>query len=420
MTQPTCDITPGIDLGKNRRAMITAAIVALVAILVGNLLPPVIIFGMKMIPQGKEYHTTMVAQEAIILDPTATVPAGNGGAPTPEPHCLIPEEITASCYQATGPSTSKRTTTTSTADKFMETNVDSLVQVSVKGVPVAEMADHQRLNRDSAYPVADPVAKKTVSVPALGTGVRVAPHVQEGLQPFFPFAPERRSYLYSDQLISVPVSLDYVGTKDVEGIRTYEYSAETDPTNLFTAIATATMENPNQEELAAIAERSVPELFQMMLDVDAATAERFNEFTKGPAQRYYSEEEMQYFGYLPDQQLTMVPFYHVKRSFFVEPKTGTVLDQSNYVHIYFAPSDLDAKTLADENMRNINRVMFEADYRFDETTKASQLDLARPKMLELRALQVFAWIAGVVAFIAIAVFVALLICRRRAIAKAEA
>lgn len=380
---------------RRQRGFRIAALIILVGIVVGMIAPPLVVFFMKLIPNGMEVNHTLRSDDARVLNLPAFFSGQAGEDLFLEGQADLP-----------------RTTTTSATDKFMETNVDSFMTLYVDGTRVTQISDHQRLNRDSAYPVAEPVSSLTITIPGLATGVEVRPHTQEGLQLFFPFAAERRSYSYSDTLAPNAVPLDYVDPTEVNGVRTYEFYAEIPPTDLLAAMEDATGAAP-AEEIDGMSGISSARRAQEIVGLNPFATEMFDGYTNAPAENFFSPEEMERFGYAEGQRITMSPFYTASRTYFVEPKTGIVLDEFHRVDIFLADDEAQANVMAAEGLHNPVRTIFEASFVMDEETKQRHFDEAEPKITQLRALTVVSWIANVATVAALAAIVVMIVRRRK-------
>lgn len=396
---------------RNKRGITISAIVVVIGILIGNIMPPIAVFLMKLLPNGAQTDAHFVSEDSTVLNLWALLDPNKDPAAASTATCV--DLPTPGCTHLEGPAELAQIITTSSTDKFMETNVDSLMRVIIGGEPYAEVEDHHRLNRDSSYPVTEPVATKLFTIPPLNSGVSVPAHTLEGLQYFFPFETERRSYQYADPIVWELVPLDYVDPVEVNGVRAYKFHAEVPPSSLIESILDAYSGSAADEALESIARLSPVEQFQLALGLDDATAEGVKAVTEGPAERFFSPEEMERFEYAEGQQVRLQPYYEATRTFFVEPKTGTVLDHHVDVDIFFAENNLQARAISEENLRNPVRTIFSADFAFDEATQQAQLDVATPQMARIRALQAVSLVANVTTIAALVVLAWLLVRRRR-------
>ena len=339
-----------------------------VALVAGHVAPPLIINLMKLQDTNVSSTYRAAPAEAQLLD----VAAFRDGAPTPgnagREECADGESAPLSCFHVTGPAQVERTTATAPAEKYIEADVTTHITVDVAGQTALEIEDELRISRDSNFPVPEPRAHTEVTSPALRIDAAGEPAVREGLQWFFPFTTERRSYLYFDVLAQEPTPIDYVGETEVSGLEAWEFSQTLDGTALPW---------PSEETFF------------------------------GPAERFYTPAERTDRGFADDTAVALEPYYAVDRTVFVEPETGTVLDVRETLHLYLATDDEDAADLiaATDGAAHPLRTLLHTDADWDADTREQQADKARPDLAVLRGLQILAWVANAVALALIAALV---------------
>ncbi|SER93524.1 porin PorA family protein [Corynebacterium cystitidis] len=399
------------DRARNKRGIILAASVAVVAIVIGNLVPPIAVFFMKLLPHGAQTNVRLVSEESVVLNLRPELDPELDPVDNPSVRCVdlgVP-----GCTHLHAPAELTQVITTSSTDTFLETNVDSLLRLKIGGELYAKVEDHHRLNRDSAYPVREPVAAKLFTIGPLNTRVEVPPHTLEGLRYFFPFETERRSYQYADPVVRNIVPLDYVNPTEVNGVRTYEFHTDIPVTNLVKAALAGQPEVLSLEQQEAFAALDSTAQIQVALGLDEATMEGVAAVTEGPAQRFFSPAEMERFGYAEGQKVALQPYYDAERTFFIEPKTGTVLNQKVAVNIFLAENNVQAQEISDEGLNNPARTVLRADFEFDEATRQAQTETATPQIKQIRVLQVVSWLANVTTILALAVLAWLILRRRK-------
>ncbi|MHA2789985.1 porin PorA family protein [Corynebacterium sp. S7] len=374
------------DQAPTKRGIIITAVIAVVAILIGSAAPPLVVLLLKLLPNGAHIDYQLSAEDATIVDIRA----------------LLNDE---GAHLIQGPAAIERTTVTSKTNKFMETNVDSEVTLNFDGDVIAQLVDYQRLNRDSAFPVLEPVAHESVTVPAFGdpaagTVSETGPETREGLRYLFPFATERRSYEFSDEIVPGTVPLDYVDPVEIAGLRTYKFHTKLPATQLF-----------EQEGL------STGEAVADQFGISASQATAIDNFLTGPAQNFYSPEEMDRFGYAENQIVTMAPYYTAERIFFIEPKSGTVLDEYNAINVYLAADNPQADEMAQQGLFSPARTLFSGDFALDQVSQQAQLDQARPMITQLRILQVVSLFANLITFVALVALIIQIVRRRNALSQ---
>lgn len=86
------------------------------------------------------------------------------------------------------------------------------LEPSVQGAPstIYKVADEVSLIRHSTYPVLEPTSSIEIAVPEFDAGLASTDFIRDGLQYFFPFNTERRSYQYFDIFAQDAWPLDYV------------------------------------------------------------------------------------------------------------------------------------------------------------------------------------------------------------------
>lgn len=379
--------TPG-----KRRPLIWLAVGAVVAILLGHALPPAMITMMKLLDEGESTTYTSAPAETQMLDVAALldseVPEANAG----RAECGDPATAPLSCFQLTGPATTEKVVTTSGTDETFETEVDAAMSLSFDGEQVLGIDDHQRVSSDSTFPVPEPAAHTTVTLPRLDAEVSSTTQVREGLQYFFPFTTERRSYPYFDVLAQQSAPLDYVDETEIGGLDAFKFSQSLEAVNLIDALARSQdSEDYSSELTTALAER-----------------------TSGAAERFYSPDELTELGIAADEEVSLQPYYTVDRTAWVEPSTGTILDFHEHRYLYFAGNQEQAQAMAEAAAEGPHPelTLLHTSDEWDAQTKQQQMDTASPIVAQLRGLQILSWFANFAALIFIAGFVITVIRRR--------
>jgi hypothetical protein len=352
----------------NRRWMLWPLIGVAVALLAGHVAPPLIINLMKLQDTNVSSTYRTAPAEAQLLD----VAAFRDASPTPgnadREECTDEETAPVGCFRITGPAQVERTTATAPAKDYIEADVTTHISVDVAGDTALEIEDELRISRDSTFPVPEPHAHTHITFPTLQIDAAGEPEVREGLQWFFPFTTERRSYLYFDVLAQAPTPIDYVGETEVSGLEAWEFAQTLEGTALSW---------PSDEAFF------------------------------GPAERFYSPAERAERGFEDDTAVALDPYYAVGRTVVVEPETGTVLDVQETWHAYLATDDEDAADLlaAADGAAHPLRTLLYTDADWDAGTREQQADQARPDLAVLRGLQILAWVANAVAVALIALLV---------------
>ncbi|HHU67577.1 porin PorA family protein [Corynebacterium sp.] len=349
-----------------RRTPIRLLLLGLLLFLVAGAVPPFVIGQMRPIDIGmSEVLRTRPAPTMVHGAPFAdgTPPLENQDRP--ECRGVDPAELPTSCFMVIRDAQQTLTLTTSRAPKKSEVNVDVLTQVAIDGRIGAEIHDSLRLDRRSSYPVSDPVSHLVLSLPERGSGVTSEDFVREGLQYFFPMPTSRQSYAWYDTSVRRPLWLDFVGETEHNGLDTYEFH------HTVTA-----------------------------LDLNEATSPDLE----------LREEEQGALEKIAGEGLG-TPWYAVRRTVWVEPQSGTIVDVHVEPHLYFAPDTAEAEARAFD--LSPGHTIYHTTLAWDDDTLARVHDRAQGSVVQLRVLQVFAVLTKALALVVALVGVVLLLRERR-------
>ncbi|AGF73587.1 hypothetical protein A605_12955 [Corynebacterium halotolerans YIM 70093 = DSM 44683] len=385
------------------RRLLVVITLAVIAIILGNFVAPPIINLMK--PLSTDISATYTTEPAptLVLDAVALregrVPDANaddGGCAGQDP-----AELPLSCFIVETESHLHRETTTSPADDRREADVDTRLEVRAGDRLLAGITDHLRVTRQSTYPVADPVARMSVDLPGADLGLDTGEAVRRGLQYFFPFTTERRSYAYFDPIAQRTIPLDYVAEEPHHGLETYRFHHEVTALPLTEAIARGWAQ-PEEPQPAG------QQLLNLLSDEQRALLDGLQ--VVGRAGDYYSDAELARLDRDAETTVVLEPYYAVARTLWTEPESGVIVDSEREFHIYLAADPREAQALAAEP--SPDRAIFHTVAHWDERTQAAQHEKAQPVVDRLRALQVLATVCKALAFVLIAV-AAVMIVRRR-------
>lgn len=220
--------------------------------------------------------------------------------------------------------------------------------------PLMTVEDEVHLQRGSAHPILEPTSKLSLVIPNFDLRYESQPFVREGLQHYLPFNTERRSYSFFDPFAQQPFPLDYVRTESgdenglLPGHEVFIFE-QTVPVVDLTAAAKANMSAE-----------------------DATNQAEFHKFQlSGPSWKFYKNGG--------SQQVTLSPFYTAKRTVWVEPTSGTILNEETMLHFLFAEDQADAEKTAAAGP-NPRRTLIHTNMTWDETTKAEARSVATPTM----------------------------------------
>lgn len=379
---------------RRRRSVIIAMIIAAVLFMAGSFIPPLVIALNKPLATDRSVSITSEPSRALVFDAEALsegrVPTVN--AEREECRGIDVDELPHSCLVVEGDGILSRITTTSPTQKRSEADVDSLTQLTINDEVIAEYNDHLRLQRSSTFPVPEPVSEQSLLLPGLPELENPGPFIRTGLQYFFPYATERISYDYFDPLAQTPIPLDYVGQGKHNGHDSYQFHHSVQAVELSDSLAryftqpTAPSDSPTASPIASPLS-ALSENERAMVDSIS---------THGPADRFYTPDELELFGHSPDDTVVMSPYYSVQRTVWAENRTGVLLDTHETIHVYFAADEDEAQARA--NAPSPMSTLLFIDTQWDEDTLAVQQEQADGIVGLLRGLQIFAYLTKAVAF----------------------
>jgi len=385
---------------RSRRSVVVAFLVAALLFMAGSFIAPLTIQLLKPLPT--DYDATFRTAETSALVAGDTVTPANAD----RPECATPDLAPHSCFVDEVAAVSTQHTTTAATDTRTEITAETTRELLLDGEPTARLDDEVRLARSSGYPVSDPVSRLVIDAPGLPGELAPEPFIRTGLQYFFPFTLERRSYDYFDTTAQLTVPLDYVGEGEHNGHEAYELHHTVTAVPLAEAVARAYL---HPTELTAEPPPSGGALFGLLSDEQRAMTRAGH--TSGPASRFFSDEELARFGFTGGEIVAVSPFYSVERTLWVEPRTGTILDVAENVHVQLATDQRQAEELAFDT--SPDRVIFAAESRWDGDTTAQQRAAADEVVPWLRVLQIFAVLMKAASFLVAAWAVVTIVRHRR-------
>lgn len=350
-----------------RRPPIRLLLLAVVTFLLGSLVPPLLITQMKPLPTDLQATYRTNPAETVMLAPEAVAEGAVPEENRTRAGCREGSfpDIPYACLVVAAPTHRELTVSTSQAPERDELDVAATTVLQAGDTVLAEVTDFLRLDRRSTYPVSDPVSTVTVEIPALDRETSTGPFVREGLQYFFPFPPERRSYPHYDTVAERPLLLDYVGEVERADLETFEFH------HTFTALP---LTEPDDN-------RPRPE------EAEDSVATPLEAWGQGSV------------------------WYAVDRTAWVEPKSGTLVDIRERIHLYFAEDHTEATERAFDPAPEFSILHTSAGW--DQTTVDRQHDRAAGMVDRLRFLQVSAVLLKTVALVAVVWAVLLLLRERR-------
>ncbi|WP_293771866.1 porin PorA family protein [uncultured Corynebacterium sp.] len=318
-------------------------VLAIVALLIGAVLPGLIIGRALPLPLGRTFT-------AVATDPQALVAHGGAAART---------ELTV-----------KRTTKTTATDVDSVAGVHTVTTLTTGNSVLAAVDDAIDLNRESTYPQSGGADIQTLTVNGTSTTLASEDTDREGLKYFFPSATEKRSYAFFDEVLQDSLPVDYAEKKKIDDIDAYVFRHFIPATPLPSQIA------------------------------DALPAHQVS----GTAGDLYDAEELKAFGLAADTYVVLDPFYSVDRELTVDPATGTVLDLHETVRLFYATDAVqaDATVAAGADAPGLaHRALLMTDLRWDEATRAAAYDLAAPTVRLHKAMGAVSWAGKALAIVLI-------------------
>lgn len=370
----------------HNRIFVVLGVIILILILLGGLLPRLIISSLKQLPEQAHLEATTEPTTALLIDASAyragEVPRANAGQAGCEG-----AEADFSCFLVPAEVQLERSTTTSPSAAKKAIEVHSLSSLNADGEEIYRVDDRVRLDRDSAFPVADPASSVVLSVPGVGLEVATGEFSRTGLQHLFPFTTERVSYDFFDPLAQVPAPLDFVDRVEHEGMRSFHFRQELSAVNLMSAMAHAYTQ---PEDIS-----DAPVMDPLLRPAEMSEEQRANINSLrigGAANRFYDAAELAVHGFSPESRISLSPYYTVDRSLWVEPSSGKTIDRSEEVYLYLAADDAEAAEMAADFLAtgeaNPNRTLFAASLDWDEATRQAARDEAQSDKNILKTLEV--------------------------------
>lgn len=369
-----------------------------VALFVGAVLPPLVLTFLKPVPVGIAEEYTSKTGEGMILWPHREQPIDSALLPD-DPTCADSDDSGPNaadkplrCDLAIAPITLTHQVTTAKGRDRDEANTSSHIAIQFDGAPFAEITDDLVLDRGAAQPVPGTTQRSEVIVPPLNDRASSEDTAGSGLHYFFPFNTERRSYLYADPLTATEKPIDYVETVDIGDLQAYQFA---------------------HHGPAVRAHQGLFPLLEVVLGEDTA-ATWLTDGTSGPAAHFYSEDERTSRGLADDEPVTLHPYLAVDRDVFVEPDSGRLLDLHERYSVYLAADDEEAQEMSTAEPSRERTVLSFAN-EWDDATREAMYDATSSETLQMRILQILAWVGKAVAAVLIAWIAWLIVSYRRSL-----
>lgn len=363
---------------------------AILCLLIGAVLPPLVQNRARPLPIDVQMEVNSTQDDARMLDVLNFV-AGESPAREGLPECQV-SPAPLRCYQLETTARLQRISNTSLGEEDSLANLDSIMRVYIDNNVVAEVNEHSLLNRESAYPAPGAHNDQTVVVADLGTGVSVENFEREGLRFFFPSATEQRSYPYYDPMTTRADPIDFDRTEKVGTVPAYVFHQKVAGINLVDSVDVTLKQASGSE---------APKLQQSPEGLR----------TTAPANIFYSDAELDEFGYRPDELVTVDPWYSVERTIWVEPTTGIVLNLQENIYTYFAANEEQALTMAERPWSD-ERTLIAANFTWDDASRNDVLTRAERAVSLNKTMGILGWFGKGIAVVLLAT-AGLMMVRRR-------
>ncbi|AKE42109.1 Protein of unknown function (DUF3068) [Corynebacterium kutscheri] len=350
------------------RQVIVALIIAVLFFLLSIIVPNVVTTQLKSLATNTTRHVTTVPAASTVL---------NFGA-----DCSTDAAL--SCFIQQTTTHLERTLRTSSTDNKKEVDlhveerfIADAIDRNAKPIELIQVSDYLRLIRHSTYPVIDQISSIEVHAPSMGVSFSTGDFTRGGLQYFFPFNTERRSFDFFDVLAQTSTPLDYV--ENIDGV--YEFSQTVAPVDL-TKAATRSFTHP--EDISD--DPSNTPTINDLTESQRAVVDAMH--ISGTAARFYPEGG--------SENVILKPYYTVDRRIWVEPKSGVIVNQQEKIFIFYARNPAEALETARVGQDEY-RTILATTSQWDAQTQQEAWAQAQPVVQTLRNLQIFAFIAQLIA-----------------------
>lgn len=267
-----------------------------------------------------------------------------------------------------------RHTTTSPAEKDSVARATSTVELAQDGKTIVRISEDSLLNRESTYPVAGTNTTQSITIPELGVDTADQESERNGMSYFFPSGAEQRSYPFFDPLTQDSAPIDFLRDEKLDGIPTYVFHQELQPAALADVLGT-------------------------------------DQHRSGPASDFYSPESLQRFDLKANSHVILEPFYAVSRTVWVEPTTGTIVNEEEHPRIFWATDAAQAEAMvaADDTQE---RALVDVPLAWSADTRTERLDAVRQVITTVKMLSIVGWLGKTVGVVLLAVAAAMYMRRR--------
>lgn len=287
----------------------------------------------------------------------------------------LPRDLNLEIHAEHDGATFTRRTTTAPAMKDSVARAQSTVDLTFNGETIAHITEESQLNRESTYPVAGPNTTQHIELPAFD--VQVEDRVErDGISYFFPSGAEQRSYPFFDPLTQDTEPIDFLRDEKLDSIPTYVFHQDVAPVSLGEIFA-------------------------------------FDAHRSGPAGDFYSAESLERYNLKPKSHVILEPFYAVSRTVWVEPTTGTIVNEEEHPRIFWATDARQAQAMVDADDTH-ERALLDVPLSWSESTRTERLDSVRRVIDTVKILSIVGWLGKAIGVALLAVAAAMFMRRHAA------
>ena len=287
----------------------------------------------------------------------------------------LPRDLNLEIHAEHDGATFSRHTTTAPAMKDSVARAQSTVDLTFNGETIAHITEESQLNRESTYPVAGPNTTQHIELPAFD--VQVEDRVErDGISYFFPSGAEQRSYPFFDPLTQDTEPIDFLRDEKLDSIPTYVFHQDVAPVSLGEIFA-------------------------------------FDAHRSGPAGDFYSAESLERYNLKPKSHVILEPFYAVSRTVWVEPTTGTIVNEEEHPRIFWATDARQAQAMVDADDTH-ERALLDVPLSWSDSTRTERLDSVRRVIDTVKILSIVSWLGKAIGVALLAVAAAMFMRRHAA------
>ena len=287
----------------------------------------------------------------------------------------LPRDLNLEIHAEHDGATFTRHTTTAPAMKDSVARAQSTVDLTFNGETIAHITEESQLNRESTYPVAGPNTTQHIELPAFD--VQVEDRVErDGISYFFPSGAEQRSYPFFDPLTQDTEPIDFLRDEKLDSIPTYVFHQDVAPVSLGEVFA-------------------------------------FEAHRSGPAGDFYSAESLERYNLKPKSHVILEPFYAVSRTVWVEPTTGTIVNEEEHPRIFWATDANQAQAMVDADDTK-ERALLDVPLTWSPDTLTERLDSVRRVIDTVKILSLVGWLGKAIGVALLAVAAAMFMRRHAA------